>query len=343
MAEGVQWMRLVLLVCLSMLACGSPAFAQSVPVDAEPEASDIRDVDAVVVTGVQPGPGLWKVSKGDHVMWVIGTLSPLPKKMTWRSQQVEDVIARSQEVLDLPQASIDADIGFFRGLTLLPSLVGARKNPDGATLEDVLPADLYGRWKVLKEKYVGRDSSMEKWRPIFAANELYSAALKKSGLGDSSVVGKVVRDMAKEREVTLTKPNVKMTVGDPKGAIKDFRAAPLDDVDCFRKTLDRLETDLASMTARANAWAVGDVETLRGMPYSNQFETCWKAMTDTAFARKHGLSDAETRVEKAWFEAAESALAKNQTTFAMLPIMQLIKTDGYLARLQAKGYVVEAP
>ncbi|HEY0660847.1 MAG TPA: TraB/GumN family protein [Lysobacter sp.] len=336
-------MRQLLFVGLLVLSIGSPAFAQTATADAEPAASEIRDLDAVVVTGVQPGPGMWKVSKGDHVMWVMGTLSPLPRKMTWRSQDAVEVIAQSQEVLDLPYATIDADVGFFRGLTLLPSLLGARKNPDNATLRDVLPADLYARWKVLKEKYIGRDSSVEKWRPIFAAYELYSAALGKSGLSDSGVVSATVRKAAKKHEVKLTRPMVKMMVADPKAAIRDFRAAPLNDVECFRKTLDRLETDLASMTARANAWAVGDLEALRSLPYSNQFETCWKALTEASFARKRGLDDAEQRVRQAWFDAAEKALANNQTTFAVLPITQLLKPDSYLAGLQAEGYSVEAP
>lgn len=335
-------MRLILLTGLLALFV-SPAFAQSTAAGVEPAASEIRDLDAVVVTGVQPGPGMWKVSKGDHVMWVLGTLSPLPRRMTWHSQDAEEVIARSQEVLDVPYATIDADVGFFRGLTLLPSLLGARRNPGDATLRDVLPADLYARWTVLKEKYVGRDSSIEKWRPIFAANELYSAALRKSGLSNAGAVAKTVRKAAKKHKVKLTEPMVKVTVVDPKVAIKDFRAAPLNDVECFRKTLDHLETDLASMTARANAWAIGDVEALRVLPYSNQFEVCWKALTEASFARKLGLDETEQRVEKAWFDAAEAALANNQTTFAVLPITQILKPDGYLSRLQAKGYLVEAP
>lgn len=335
-------MRLILLTGLLALFASS-AFAQSTAAEVEPAASEIRDLDAVVVTGVQPGPGMWKVSKGDHVMWVLGTTSPLPKKMTWRSQEAAEVIARSQEMLDVPYATIDADVGFFRRLALLPSLLGARKNPGDATLQEVLPADLYARWKVLKEKYIGRDSGVEKWRPIFAAYELYSAALGKSGLSDAGVVVEAVRKQAKKHDVKLTRTSIKVTVSDPKAAIKDFRAAPLNDVECLRKTLDRLETDLASMTARANAWAIGDVEALRALPYSNQFEICWKALTEASFARKRGLDDAEQRVRQAWLDAAEAALANNQTTFAVLPITQLLKSDGYLARLQAKGYLVEAP
>jgi hypothetical protein len=36
----------------------------------------------VLVIGEQPGPALWKVSTDDHVLWIMGTYSPLPKQMT---------------------------------------------------------------------------------------------------------------------------------------------------------------------------------------------------------------------------------------------------------------------
>src|SRR5689334_4507103 len=57
------------------------------------------NVDEVVVSGERAGPRMWQVSKGDHVLWVLGTPGPLPKKMTWRSDDVERAIGDSQAVL----------------------------------------------------------------------------------------------------------------------------------------------------------------------------------------------------------------------------------------------------
>jgi hypothetical protein len=39
------------------------------------------EIPEVVVSSEQPGPGLWKVSSGDHVLWVFGTIGVLPKHM----------------------------------------------------------------------------------------------------------------------------------------------------------------------------------------------------------------------------------------------------------------------
>ena len=152
---------------------GAPVFAQTSG-DVPPPDAAPTELDLVLVTGEQPGPGLWKVSKDDHVLWILGTLAPLPKKMLWRSKDTEAVIADSQEVIGDSSAKIS--VGFFRGLTLVPSLLRARKNADGAKLKDVLSPAQYARWSALKAKYIGRDNGIESRRPMLAAQELYEKA-----------------------------------------------------------------------------------------------------------------------------------------------------------------------
>lgn len=46
----------------------------------------------VLVTAERPGPRLWHVSNGEHVLWILGTRSPLPQGMRWRSAEVEEVL-----------------------------------------------------------------------------------------------------------------------------------------------------------------------------------------------------------------------------------------------------------
>src|SRR5262249_8842598 len=139
------------------------------------------ELPTVVVSGEQPGPGLWKVTSGDHVLWILGTLSPLPKNIHWQPKEVQDAIASSQEIIDAPSLKVNADLGFFGKLRLLPSLVGVRDNPDHQTLQQVLPPDLYARWIAAKTKYfgAGRARNIETWRPIFAAIELWNQAINK--------------------------------------------------------------------------------------------------------------------------------------------------------------------
>ncbi len=340
-----------MLACACACACANAAFAQ----DASPasasastpaaEPASVRELDSIVVRGVVPGPGLWKVTKGEHVLWVLGTLSPLPKDITWDSHRVEAVVARSQEVLDGPQVGIKANTGFLGlGLvTMLPSLIGLRNNPDGATLKDVVSPDLYARWSVLKEKYIGGSNKVEKWRPIFAALDLYESAIDKAGLTDKSLVQKTVAAAAKHAGVRITTPTIELALDNPKAAIKEFKTSALDDRECFRKTLDRIDTDLGAMTSRANAWAAGDIDALRRLPYTDQRTACAAAISETQLAQKSGIGGIDARAQQAWLDAAAKALDTNDVTFAMLPIARLLKPDGYLARLKAMGYAVEEP
>ncbi len=332
-------MHRVVFTCLAVLGF-SPAFAQSPGVPAV--ATPIRDMDAIVVSGgVQPGPGLWKVSKGDHVMWVLGTQSPLPKKMQWVSRDVEQAVAQSQEVIWAPWFGVQVKAGVFQTITLLPKLLGARGNPNGATLQDVVPADMYARWRLLKGAYIGGDRGIEKWRPIFAAMKLWDEAIDRSGLTQkgTGVVGR----LAKQHKLKQTSVSSYLIVTDAKAALNEFKASKLDDLDCFGKTMLRLETDLTAMQARANAWAIGDIEALRGLPYSDQNAACERAAMQAGVVKKRMDRDLDAEMERKWFDAAEKALATNTSTFATLPMAELLKPDGYLAKLQAKGYVVEAP
>ena len=83
-------------------------------------------IDEVLVTGERPGPGMWRISKDGHDLWILATLRPLPKNMTWRSVLVEQRIAGSQAVLSPPD--VDVDVGFFRGITLIPGFLKRRRS-----------------------------------------------------------------------------------------------------------------------------------------------------------------------------------------------------------------------
>lgn len=337
-------MRLLWLISLCWLAGSAPAFAQSAPAPAATaRPSDVANLATVVVSGVQPGPGLWKVSRGDHVLWVMGTLSPLPRAMTWQSQQVASVIAGSQQVLLSPAVKLKLNAGFFGKLFLLPAAYSARKNEDGKTLQQVLPAPEYARWQVLKQKYLGRDHGIERWRPIFASADLYRKALKANGLSDTGGIEDTVKALAKQHGIEPTPVAYEQVIEQPRAAIKAFKQSGLDDTACFSHTLDSIEQDMPAMTARANAWASGDLDALRKLPQSDRRDTCVSALTSAGFARKLGLDDLPARIRDSWLAAARAALAKNPQTFAMLPIDELLSPTGWLARLKAQGYTVESP
>jgi uncharacterized protein YbaP (TraB family) len=299
------------------------------------------ELQEVLVTGEQPGPGMWRITSGDHELWILGTLSPLPKKMTWRSRHAEEIIARSQEVIAPP--TISFGIGFFQGLTLVPSVLRARKNSDDQTLKDVLPPNLYPRWLALKEKYLGRGESVERFRPSVAARELYVHALDQSGLSSKDAVWDVIEKAAKKRGIPVTPVNLELKDDNPKQTIKQFQQIARDpDVACLTSTIERLETDLQSMRLRANRWALGDLEGLRKLPFADQRISCVNAVASVPALRDR-LAKLRQKLVDLWIADAQISLLHNKTTFAALPIGEITKPGGWLARLRAKGYTVQEP
>jgi hypothetical protein len=330
-------MRLPATLLAATLAAGLAA-AQAAPAPPTP-----RELAPVMVSGVQPGPKLWKVRRGEHVMWVLGTLTPAPRRIEWTSREAGRAIASSGVVLLGARATVRADIGLIRGALLLPKALKARNNPDGKTLRDVLPSRTYARWDSLRARYLGRDRAVEKRRPLFAAEELYAAAIRHAGLDPDNQVRPKVEKIARRHDVPVETAEVKASVTDPKAALKAFAGKPLADLACFELTLDRLEADLQQMAARANAWSIGDLDTMRRLPYTDQGQACLSAVLDTELARSQGLDALPAQVRDAWLAAAEKALATHKTSFALLPMAEILKPDGYLAALGARGYAIEAP
>jgi len=339
--------------CLLALTCALPALAQTPPPEPADEDGELKttaddpslqSLEAIVVSGRQPGPGLWKVTRGGNVMWILGTQSPLPKRMDWDTTQVERRLSESQELLLPPRMAMDADVGLFKGLFLLPTLLKARKNPEGKTLQDLVPPEQHARWTVLKQRYIGGDKGIEEWRPLFAALQLYDKAISRSGMRQDTNLVETVTRMAKKQRLATVDPKIEIKIENLKGVLKEFQRETLDDTACFERTLTRIESDLGVMALRANAWAEGDIEAMRALYTRNtQWSACSAAMTGNAVARKIGMHDIDARLRTRWLDAAEAALARNRATFSLLPISQLLSPDGYLAALAAKGYMVEEP
>jgi hypothetical protein len=334
--------RLLPALCLAVHA--SFAYAQTDTPPAEPvaDAQASQVTEKILLVGQRPGPGLWKVSKDDHVLWVFATYSPLPQKMEWRAQQVESILAQSQEYLAPPSAH--AKVGFFRGLTLLANLIGLKKNPDGATLHDVLPADVYARWQPLKAKYLADDDDIERERPIFAADTLFRAGLKQAGLTGGNEVNRKIDGIVKQHKIKVTETGIKLEMDNPSKLLKEFKKSQLADTACFTKTLDRVESDIDAMRVRANAWAKGDLEAIQKLSYPDQESACGDAMLNADFVKNQSaFQNIKERVHDAWVASAEKALAANTTTFATLRLSDILGPDAYLEALKTRGYQVDSP
>lgn len=340
-------MRKIVLTAALLLASACAAAQTASPLPATSirpaTASSITTLQTVIVTGVVPGPGLWKVTRGDHVLWILGVVPTLPAGIEWRSNQVAQTIAASQTVLGAPGVKLKVDTNWFGKLFLLPTVYRAQRNSDGKTLHDVLPPATYARWYYARQRYFGDDYSIERYRPIVAAWKLMKQAMKANGLRNDGEVTGAVTAMAKQYGVKVVKPETTLEVKEPRQAVKAFAASNLDGIACLDVVLDAVGHELPNFRARANAWATGDIDTLRKVPEGAYRDTCRSAITGAGFAKALGIDNLPMRVKGAWLTAADTALASNAQSFAVLPMHDLLDAHGYLAALQAQGYTITAP
>lgn len=313
----------------------STAAAQAVGAPADIPVAD-EPVEEVVVAGERAGPGLWKVRKGDHTLFLLATIAPAPKKLEWRSREVESVLSRAQAFVPA-RPEVDADIGPISGLKLYLQYRKLRGNADDQPLEAVLPAPVFARFEALRGKYAPRDRSMLERRPIVAVLELQRAAVGRTGLTNRDEVARAVEKMARERKVEVLRAAVR--VEDPRGTLAELGQIPLgSEIACTEAVLGRLESDLATSRQRAEAWAVGDVQGLRRSAATRAADTCLDTLNSSA-----RMSALLREFEASWLGVVARSLERNPVTLAIADVDALLRPDGLLAQLRARGYVIDEP
>jgi hypothetical protein len=319
------------------------------------EAAD-PPMEEILVSGEFPGPGLWRVSKqaedGEHVMWIFGTLGGAePASLRWKSRQLEQVVTESQEIIHADQSNLSFDFGPFTALRHLPAALRARRNPDDKSLEEVLPADVYQRWRLLKAEYIGNDSGIEKWRPYMVADQLRKEVGRKMRPKFRGDQWARIDQLIREHELRVTTPMYEVKIPDRQlgRSMKTFLSTPLDDVQCLDVSMKLVEfwADEESLNARAMAWARANLPALRGLPPLPEPENlCMAALLESQAVQDlnlQGIDDPAGRRVHAWLGAVDRALAANRSTLAILPIDELLKQNGKLSLLRERGYRVEEP
>ena len=316
-------MRFSAIVIAFTLLCTAQVAAQTTSRVTDSEGSAVEEV---LVTGEHPGPGLWKVSRGDHVLWILGTHAPLPKGLVWRSQEVELVMTDAQEVIDNYSASFTMQD---------PDFLASK----GKSLRSLLPRKKYAQWLALKKKYIGPAPEVERALPVTAALLLRSGAFDRTGLTNADQVWREIYRLAHEYHVPVSTAH---QVNKVIGSVRADRKSEQVGVAYLVNTISNLETELRVARVRANAWAVGDIGALIGQADADRISADLYA-SSWPFLQGEELHSLIAETDRRWLAAAQSALERNRTALAALPIIELLRSDGLLAGLKARGFEVEAP
>ncbi len=309
-------------------------------------------MEEVVVRGEYAGPGMWQITHPDHpghTLWIVGEPPLLPKGMHFRSEKVTRVASQSQEILQQTGFGLKPDekVGVFRMLTLVPAALKLRKNPDKATLRDLLPPDVYARWLVQKKAYLGRGSGVEKMRPFLVAEKLHDAAIKELQLGNGFSWGDVWQ-IVNEKKIPVTNLSLEFTfkTDDLRGQLKAASRQKLDDEECFALTVELVEalSNKEVEDARARAWATGDLAMLQELPpLPGRESACDQAIVNALAMTTTVPTYVREQMDELWFAAAGKALTKNESTLAFVPMSDLLGELGLLERLHQRGYGILAP
>lgn len=294
-------------------------------------ASPDDSMPELVVTGERAGPGLWHVQRGSAQLWILGTVAPLPKDMTWRSRQVERILGDSTAVL----VAKPFQVGIVRLLWLMVTKRDLLMLPGGRKLKDVLPPERYARFAAQRARFTSSADKWERFRPIVAMALLEEAALRRVGLSTRLDVAAEVRKLARKHDVPVEE--VKLAgLGDALDILKTL--PPDTEGKCAAAALATVETGLPRLVARAQAWATGDVARIRGLPEGPEVGACRAAVGGGG-----GATELLGQIRRAWLAAMEERLRRGGSTLAVVGMDLLIEPGGLLDELRARGYRVDGP
>ncbi len=293
-------------------------------------AHAIDTVDAIQVSGVRPGPRLWHVERDGAHLWILGTVTPLPVGVTWRSAEVETLLSRTDVVL----AAKPLEITMPRAAWIMLTQRSLVMNRGGRRLRDLLPADLYARFAALRRATLGDSDKWEHDRPLIAGMLLEDAALKAGGLSNRLDVSLTVRRLAREHHVRIRE----VSIPDGPDLLRALQTVPPEAENrCLDAMLHTVEDGIPALRERALAWSSGDVERIRGLP---EPASAFCADLLTAEPRA-GAPLAQIRGR--WLEALETQLGQRGTALAVVDLDLLLGGGGLLESLRAGGIDIDGP
>jgi uncharacterized protein YbaP (TraB family) len=258
-------------------------------------------------------------------------MSPLPKGITWRSKQLEQILDSTNQIV-VPKPF---EIGIARVLWLLITERDLLMVRGGKRLKDVMPPELHARFALQRAKYTADSDKWERYRPIIAAAFLQQAAFHQVGLSTRLDLGAAVRMLAKKHHVRVEELKI-AGVHDVLDALKTM--PPATENSCVEASLVTVEKDLPRLVERARAWATGDVERIERLHEPSEVDACRAALDEGA-----GASDLITLVRRTWLDSLEKYLRSGGVTVAVVNMDMLLEKGGLLDELRAKGYDIDSP
>ncbi|WP_126421333.1 TraB/GumN family protein [Asticcacaulis excentricus] len=283
------------------------ASAQSAPSDPD------WNVTEVTVEKSLPGPALWKITKEDKVLWVLGVM---PMQRThWDMSRVKRLLDGA-ETLYLPPLS--------EGTISLSST----RLPEGQMLRDVISEKTYIRYRATARTFNIETKEDEQYQPFWAGQKMFQRIRLYNGISLNAVTEQVV-DAAKARKVKVRR----IALYDSSDTLAESTTFTTEQGEaCLNYTLDSIDHLVPNRKRDAAAWARGDVDTLRARLAAAPKVTCG-----------NNQSVRGNKARSDTLRAIEQALSGPRRNVMISSLSVLLMDDQLMHELSALGYKVIAP
>ncbi|MDC7682636.1 TraB/GumN family protein [Asticcacaulis sp. BYS171W] len=298
-----------------------PATAQKT---AQKKATQWSDITEVVVRAPAAGPAMWKLTRGQSTVWVLGTLIVVPENLKWDQKRLARAL-NGAHVLITPAVSRSdpAQAGQLQALSKLPA---------NGRLYEVLSEPVYARFEATVQREHLSINDYIRFQPVIAAGNLSRDALSAHGLSAMALYEQMTTVVRKSKVRTRRAGSYDYSALIAYYVSLDAAQAEA----CVVNGLDGLDYDLRTTQSMAKAWATGDLPAVMRLYREPDFLTCVLSGETTADMYQTYAIDSMTA-------AIGAALDTPGKSVAIVPFDDLLRKDGVLDRLKAEGVEITAP
>ncbi|GIL40656.1 TraB/GumN family protein [Roseiterribacter gracilis] len=280
--------------------------------------------DELVVEARAPGPVFWRIASDTSEVWVLGRLPALPAGQPWNSARLESLLRGARAVITPPRATA--------GLFTVIGMLGDLRLPDEGRIEDHISSAALSSLVDTALAIGQTGGRYTRLKPVVAAFLLRGDADKFLQLQPQQPNGRLF-DLAR-------KARVKLQDGEDYDAgplMRELAALPAEESEaCMRQSLDDVQFQMAHAVPAADAWARGDLKTLRAHVREPAFNACMKKTASYQAMEARAVDDIVA--------ALTDALRQPGKSVAVFDINALLaRQSGAFDRLRAMGYRIDAP
>lgn len=290
----------------------------------------------------QFGPAIWRISKDNHVLWVVGSVAPVQKDLKWNQENVAELMKTAQVFVAEPNGR------YYKRLSTLRFIQVDwlehhqwRENPHGAVLSNILPSSVYQQWIQLWKQYGHGRNPPDRLTPFYAQRILYKHFRDRYGLRERYVDHALIH-IARSDGLTIKHPVIIQHVGHyEKTFFRILKMYEGGHFACFRATLRRVAHDYPRIYYRAKAWAIGDISQIEYLKPASRRSCRWNRDSSAIYVDKYGGQrwDILHRIVSYY----QSILQKYSIAVTVLPIGDLLSANGFVHEFSKLGYAITDP